>query len=78
MDNSVCALARSSQNSDDVRKLQCEVKLGSSILNEISDKFWSATQQDIIAYISQTEAQFTQFKILKVKADEIQKHFWLL
>lgn len=74
MINSVCTAVRLLKSSDEKKKLQDEVKLACTILNDISDKFWHAPPQDIVAYISQNEGQFAQFQILKEKADEIQKH----
>ena len=74
MDNSVCTVVRSLTSPEDVKKLQSEMKLASSILETVSELFWNAPIQSIVDYISETENRFNQFQILKVKTDEINKH----
>ena len=74
MEKSVCTVVRKYQNSEEIKQLQSEVKLACTILNKLSELFWNATSQEIVEYISHTENQFSQFKLIEEKTEEIQKH----
>lgn len=74
MKNSVCTTVRSLKNRDEMQKLESEVKLASSILDAVTDKFWKANPTELVNYITEIEGQFEGFELLKVNAEEIQMH----
>lgn len=76
MKNSVCTTVRSLKNRDEMQKLESEVKLASSILDAVTDKFWKANPTELVNYITEIEGQFEGFELLKVNAEEIQMHLY--
>ena len=44
-----------------MQKLDSEVKLASSILDAVTDKFWKANPTELVNYITEIEGQFEGF-----------------